>query len=67
MIAFWVFLLSPVLTGFVTAHELRPAVGDLTIVVLRDVQQASSSMSSDVPMGQPVNDSVPIAMGIPVE
>jgi len=31
MIAFWVFLLSPVVTGFVTAHELRPAVGDLTV------------------------------------
>ena len=25
MIAFWVFLLGPVVTGFVTAHELRPA------------------------------------------
>ena len=25
MIAYWFFLLGPVVTGFVTAHELRPA------------------------------------------
>ena len=31
MIAYWFFLLGPVLTGCVTAHELRPAIGDLTV------------------------------------
>ena len=29
--AFWFFLLGPVLTGYVVAHELRPAIGDLTV------------------------------------
>jgi len=31
MITYWFFLLGPVLTGCVTAHELRPAIGDLTV------------------------------------